>query len=344
MHTLPRFLARGMAAALVAPSAARPPTADADRQTERIGPGVTLRHLVTLSEIGWTDAQVLTVDLQRERRQDRPADRRPRRAQGSALTSRYARAGAVAGVNGDFFDINNSQRRDRPRVQNGSMRKSGLRPTQVAGVTTGASGGSQLALDATAHAPERPARRPLLNDPTDVGPERASPPTRRCGAAYSRARGVSGATDSPRSIVTDGKVAAVNTAAAGAGQLPANSFALVGREQGAAAHARAAGRRRGHARLRPQERHRRHARLRRRRPPDPGQRRRPAARSVVGTDGQAPRTSIGFKDGGKTMMLVTTDGRQSLVLGPTARADGRADGSTSAPRPRSTSTAAARRR
>ena len=43
----------------------------------------------------------------------------------------------------------------------------------------------------------------------------------------------------------------------------------------------------------------------------------PQPESVVGTDGQAPRTSIGFKDGGKTMLLVTADGRQSLVLGPT---------------------------
>ena len=105
--------------------------------------------------------------------------------------------------------------------------------------------------------------------------------------------------------------------AAGAGQLPANSFALVGREQGAAA-------------------------LRALQVGDAvtlaydlksdiadtldfavGGRQIlvkdgvPQPESVVGTDGQAPRTSIGFKDGGKTMLLVTADGRQSLVLGPT---------------------------
>ncbi len=67
MQTLPRFIAAAaVAAALVAPSAA---TAASDQlnltdSTERIGPGVTLRHLVTLSDIGWTDAQVMTVDLQ----------------------------------------------------------------------------------------------------------------------------------------------------------------------------------------------------------------------------------------------------------------------------------------
>src|SRR5262249_25353067 len=104
---------------------------------------------------------------------------------------------------------------------------------------------------------------------------------------------------------------------AGAGQLPADSFALVGREQGAVA-------------------------LRALKVGDDvtltyalksdiadelkfavGGRQIlvkdgvPQPESVVGTDGQAPRTAIGFKDGGKTMLLVTADGRQSLVLGPT---------------------------
>ena len=118
-------------------------------------------------------------------------------------------------------------------------------------------------------------------------------------------------------IVTDGKVSSVNATAAGAGQLPENSFALVGRETGAVA-------------------------LRALKVGDPVTLRYalksdiadqlqfavggrqilvrdgvPQPESIVGTDGQAPRTSIGFKDGGRTMLLVTTDGRQSLVLGPT---------------------------
>ena len=140
---------------------------------------------------------------------------------------------------------------------------------------------------------------------------------------YSRSRGVQGATDVAEVVVTDGKVASVNPTAAGSGQLPANSFALVGREQGAAA-------------------------LRALQVGDAvtlaydlksdiaetldfavGGRQIlvkdgvPQPESVVGTDGQAPRTSIGFKDGGKTMLLVTADGRQSLVARPDARADGR---------------------
>ena len=183
MHTLPRFIAAAaMAAALVAPTAA----AASDQlnltdSTERIGPGVTLRHLVSLSEIGWTDAQVMTVDLQA---QGVKADLLTAGAvaRGSALSAQVRQAGAVAGVNADFFDINNSNAAIGPEIQNGVVRKSGFGSTQVAGVTNGRLGRlAKLTLDATASCrAARASSRASTTRPTRA--RTRSSPTRRCGA------------------------------------------------------------------------------------------------------------------------------------------------------------------
>ncbi len=69
MHgTLPRALGRALiltaGLALLAP----PVAGAADElalidKTERIGPGITLRHLKTVDETGWYDHQILTADL-----------------------------------------------------------------------------------------------------------------------------------------------------------------------------------------------------------------------------------------------------------------------------------------
>ena len=86
--------------------------------TEPIGPGITLRHFVTLQQIGWTDAQVLTVDLQGD---GVNADllTAGKVAAGGPLSASAKAAGAVAGVNGDFFDINNSNAAIGPEMQAG---------------------------------------------------------------------------------------------------------------------------------------------------------------------------------------------------------------------------------
>ena len=117
-------------------------------------------------------------------------------------------------------------------------------------------------------------------------------------------------------IVTDGKVASINPTTAGAGDLPANSFALVGREAGADA-------------------------IRALQVGDAvtlaydlksdiaDQLTFAVGGNVIlvkdgipqpGAGGElAPRTAIGFKHGGKTLMLLTADGRQSLVARPDVR-------------------------
>ena len=191
-------------------------------------------------------------------------------------------------------------------------------PTQVAGVTDGRLGRlANLTLDATAQLPSGPRVVKSLNDPTDVGSGGIAAYTPLWGT-YSRARGVQGATDVAEVVVTDGKVASMSSAASGSG--PAAGEQLRARRS-------RAGRRRAARALQVGDAVTLTYDLKsdiaetldfavggrqilvKNRVPQP--------ESVVGTDGQAPRTSIGFKNGGKTMLLVTADGRQSLVLGPT---------------------------
>ena len=195
---------------------------------------------------------------------------------------------------------------------------------------------ANLTLEATATLPTGPRPVRSLNDPTDVGANQIAAYTPLWGS-FTRTRGVQGATDIAEVIVTDGKVASINPRTAGAGELPANSFALVGRENGATA-LRAL--QLGDA-----------VSLAYDLKSDIADRLTFAVGGNVilvsggvpqpGAGGElAPRTAIGFKNGGKTLLLVTADGRQSLVLGPTVRqtAELMAD---SVPRQRSTSTAAA---
>ena len=232
----------------------------------------------------------------------------------------------MAGVNADFFDINNSGAAIGPEIQGGAVRKSGIgshagrrcqrRAPRAAGEA-----------DARRHrASSRPARARsrALDDPAPTSAPTASPPTRRSGARTRAPAASRAPPTSPRSIVTDGKVAAVNptdrriapaarqqrsrSSAASSGALALRAL-QVGDAVTLACDlktdiAEPAGRSPSAA------------------TPDPRQGRRPAARvPVVGTDGPAPRTAIGFKDGGKTLLLVTADGRQShFVARPDARA------------------------
>jgi hypothetical protein len=112
---------------------------------------VTLDHDVVLEPIGFVDRHVVTVGL------TRPAVTSdllsaPSIAQGSALSVQANQAGAVAGVNGDFFDINNSNAALGFEIQGGALRKSGDRNGgQSFGVTRdGISQLVNLALSATA--------------------------------------------------------------------------------------------------------------------------------------------------------------------------------------------------
>src|ERR1700742_3758409 len=126
---LPRTRALGAALAAALALSIAPAAHAADDQlslvdsTESIGPGISLKHEKYLDAAGWYDEQVLTVDLAN------PVVKSdlltaPSVAQGQPLSQQAAAAHAIAGVNGDFFDIDSTQASTGGEVQGGTLLKS----------------------------------------------------------------------------------------------------------------------------------------------------------------------------------------------------------------------------
>jgi 3',5'-cyclic AMP phosphodiesterase CpdA len=310
----------GAAAAAAIIVAALPTAAQAADQlaltdrSEPLGPGITLRHLKTLSASGWLDEQVLTADLAN------PAVSSDllsagKVAKGSPISEQADSAGAVAGVNGDFFDIDNSQAPLGVMVQDGTLLKS-----QQAGawnaVGVGQDGIGRL-IDTTLQASStvHGVSYPLATVNAAGGaPAGAMIAYTSAWGTYSRAIGIGTSTDVAEATIVDGRVVSINSTGAGSGDIPAGGFVLVGRDASADA-------------------------IRTFQPGDAAslsyglkdavaQQMKFAlgSNTPLVTDGDvvpqgdtslAPRTAIGFKDGGKTMLLVTTDGRQTFNPGPT---------------------------
>src|SRR6201991_3847566 len=119
---------RATVAAVAAAFIAAPAAHAADRlslidTTEAVGPGIPPQHDKFLDSSGWYDEQVLTVDLCNSAVKSDLLTA-PHVAQGEALSSMARRAGAAAGVNGDFFDIDSTQASLGGEIQAGQLIKS----------------------------------------------------------------------------------------------------------------------------------------------------------------------------------------------------------------------------
>ncbi|TFV32842.1 hypothetical protein E4K10_26020 [Streptomyces sp. T1317-0309] len=101
---------------------------------EKIGPGIDLQHVKALDQKGWYDAQYLTVDLS-DRAVGTDLLTSGPVSSGGPLSEAADKAGAVAGVNGEFFDIGNSNAALGGEVQDGKLVKS----ADIAAVSTSAS-------------------------------------------------------------------------------------------------------------------------------------------------------------------------------------------------------------
>jgi len=286
-------------------------------ETEQVGPGITLRELTSVSPTGWYDQQILTVDLANPAvtsdllSGEHVTDRGP-------ISEKANAAGAVAGVNGDFFDIDASGAPLGAEVKNGELLKSSDHGTwdHVGVGQDGIGRAVDMTLDATAtlagtayDVTSINASNTLAGSPRDA----IVAYTSRWGS-YRRSIGVSGATDVASVLVQDDQVVSVDPTGAGEGAVPEGAFVLVGREAGAAA-------------------------IRALQPGDAvslsyelsdevarqmrfviGSNRELVRDGVARPDSELdaalhPRTVIGFKDGGRTMLLMTNDGRQSPVDG-----------------------------
>lgn len=285
-----------------------------------------------LTAAGGVTADVLDVDL------DAPGVRVGLLTAGdvtdrAAVATMANRAGAAAAVNGDFFDLGRSSAPAGPQVRDGRAISSAVpEGRRAAPAVPGAGSDAVLAFDASGHARVDRVRfgasvqagastvavgalNQFAVPPGGVGlvtPEWGGADRARtlCGSATDRDAGC--APDRVEVAVRDGVVAAVRPP--GAGRLPPGETALLGRGRGAEA-------------------------LRALRPGDPvavhphpvAAEAAPPVTAVGGSPillsgrppgplddrDHAPRTAAGITDGGRRLLLVTVDGRETAGSGVT---------------------------
>ncbi|MEU7817429.1 phosphodiester glycosidase family protein [Pseudonocardia sp. NPDC049154] len=344
----------GAGLVLLAPAASAEPLPPPPDQPERIveslseavevAPGVTHRDITTTTAAGNVMGDVVEVDL------TTPGVRADLLTPGAVAARAPIKgmadgSGAVAGINGDFFDIGRTSAPAGPAVQDGRFLKAAVpQGRRAAPAVPGAEMDYVFAVGTDGVA--RVDRLPLRGEVRRTGIERVSYPDRTeqdslpivalnqhavpvngIGVFTSdwgdvdRARTLCGsdtdrdapcAADQAEVVVRDGAVTAVR--APGAGRLPAEETALVGREQGAAA-------------LRGLEVGDRvtvdYALV-----PASGVAPRmavggsPILRDAAPTErlddsARAPRSGAGVTADGRRMFLVTVDGRQSDSVGAT---------------------------
>jgi hypothetical protein len=313
---LPAALLAGVSLAAAVPTVA----SAADQltlvdQTEQIGPGISLRHLKTLESSGWYDWQILKARLTGGVVSTDLLSGDTVTETG-AISRKADKAGAVAGVNADFFDIDNSGAPQNLAIRGGELLKSanyGLTAPAVGISRDGIGGIVDKALDAKATIKGTDVPVAAVNASGGV-PNGGYVAFTSTWGTYSRARSLSGVANVAEALVQDGRVVSVNANAVGAGAIPAGAFYLVGREAAADA-------------------------IRALVPGDDvtltwglaNELSKQLQFAVGGNevlirDGNVlpnldqtihPRTGIGFADGGRTVILVTSDGRQDPILGVT---------------------------
>ncbi|MFI6085150.1 phosphodiester glycosidase family protein [Streptomyces sp. NPDC051217] len=278
--------------------------------SEKIGPGIDLQHVKALDQKGWYDAQFLNVDLSKRAVGTDLLTSGPV-ASGGPLSEAANKAGAVAGVNGEFFDIGNSNAALGGEVQNGKLLKSAdISGRQHVGVTKdGIAQLVDLTVNANANFAGADHKVLSLNAANGAGvPADGLIAFTSAWGDYNRNRGLTGVANDQIAevLVKNGSVVSVTpNGPAGSGTIADDSFVLVGR--GASATA-----------------------LRALRPGDPvkldygladnvaktlkfalghGGTIVSGGKVVSGLDTSiAPRTALGFKNGGKTLVLATWDG------------------------------------
>ncbi|GGO64002.1 phosphodiester glycosidase family protein [Nonomuraea cavernae] len=283
---------------------------ETDRKTRPVAPGISLTSFDRYDALGWLRADALTADLG-SAKADYVYSGEVSKTE--PLSGPANRARAVAAVNGDFFDINNSGAAQGIGVQDGSLVQSPIAGHENAVAITGDGVGRVLKMyfeGAATPAGGSPITLTQFNQLVQAGGAGLFTPL---WGSYSRARAVEGATAVTEVELVDGVVTEVRQAA-GSGPIPAGTTILLGRDAGAAALAALKTGDRVDVTYRPKA-------------SDGG-----AVKAAVGgnyvlvKDGVVqksadpaahPRTAVGFSADGRTMHLLTVDGRQADSRGVT---------------------------
>ncbi|MFC4858645.1 phosphodiester glycosidase family protein [Actinophytocola glycyrrhizae] len=285
-------------------------------RTRPVAPGVTLRSFDRYGPDAftgaptWLQGDTLTVDLTKGTTVDYLFPGQV--AKGEPLSTIANRAGAVAAVNGDFFDINNSNAalgvgiRDGELIQSPDAESTWRRSAAIF-TEDGAGGIGEVFFQGTITTPEGQVPLDGVNKPilAEDGIEAFTP----LWGTYCRCRATQGATAVAEVEVRDNTVVAVRDTA-GDGAIPADSMILVGRD---AAAATLSALEPGDAvsidyRARTADEQKIHAAVN--------------GRQLLVVDGvaqkasqgnntpAAPRTALGFSKDGRKMFLLSADGRQ----------------------------------
>ncbi|WP_020660994.1 phosphodiester glycosidase family protein [Amycolatopsis benzoatilytica] len=299
-----------------APAVAAAPAADdgleTSSATSEVAPGLNLTQFDRFDPKGWIRGDALSVDL--TSKVLKPAYLSPGTVSArTPLSQQVARAGAVAGVNGDFFDINATGAPLGVGIDKGELRNAPAAGHNTTAAIT-AEGRAKLAdifLEAAVTLPDgRVVPATNFNSPV-LGKDALGVYTPLWGAS-TRATSVAGAQRVTEVEVRDGVVTKVGQQPAD-GPIPAGATLLLGREAGADSLAKLKVGDRVGVTYAPRS--------------DAGK----IAVAVGGNktlvkDGQlqqlddttlAPRTGVGFSADGKKMWLVTVDGRQADSRGMT---------------------------
>lgn len=286
------------------------------KTTRPVAPGLDLTSFDRYDAEGWLRADALTADLSGGVTVDYVNSGAVTRDE--PLRAAVDRSRAVAAVNGDFFDINNSGAAQGVGIRSGDLIQSPVagHPNAAAISAEGLGRIIQVGFEGSATLPAGPV--PLTQFNNMVQRDGIGVFTPLWGS-YPRQRAVAGAARAVEVTVTGGRVAAVATTP-GEGPIPAGTTVLLGREAGADALAA----------LRPGD------------PVDVAWKPKPSdggsLRAAVGggnvlvRDGVvqniadptlAPRTSVGFSADGRKMIMLTVDGRQVDSRGVTQTEMGR---------------------
>ena len=283
------------------------------RTTVPLAPGVTHDSFDRWQSDGWLRADSLTVDLTSGAKveylsADPVASTQPISTQVKAIPN------AVAAVNGDFFDINDTGASNGVGISDGELIKSANdgRANAVSLDPQGLGRILQIDFDGTVTTPTGTVLDLAALNANTLDADEIGEYTPLWGA-MSRTRVVVGAARTAEVVVTDGVVSAVGTTP-GAGDIPQGSVVLVGREKGAdALLALKVGDALG-IEYAPKTSDGSVART------AIGGNQLLVVNGVVQThpdDGQAARSAVGFSADGATMYVLTVDGKQTNSAGIT---------------------------
>ncbi|MEU1394400.1 phosphodiester glycosidase family protein, partial [Nonomuraea sp. NPDC005730] len=299
---------------LISQATAGQPRLETAKRTRPVAPGLSLTSFDTYDALGWLRADALTADLGGGKggpRADYVFSGEVTRTE--PLSGPAGRSRAVAAVNGDFFDINNSGAAQGIGVQDGTLVQSPAAGHDNAVAVTGDGVGRVLKMyfEGTATpSGGAPIALTQFNQMVQNGGVGLFTPL---WGSYNRARAVEGAATVAEVVLVDGVVTEVRDAA-GTGPIPAGTTILLGRDAGAAALSALKAGDRVDVKYQPKA--------------SDGS----AVKAAVGgnyvlvkdgvvqnsTDPAAhPRTAVGFSADGRKMYLLTVDGRQADSRGVT---------------------------